>query len=218
MNSGSILGLDSYFNKIIPYSFISAKPIISKKNKKYENLAYLFMIAISLVLGVLSIVKVKSFDIHSVHDPAMVLFIMCVYLAFGCFLVFIRIRRGARKEFRSFSLLRAGDFSCKVLTLDISHRGMSFILPKRDKKHIIVDQQVSLEVFDPVNGKILKVNGMVNYIIRYGLIHNDRYLRVGLVFSKTDKYLVFLTNTILSEHIGDILARWKKIAYKAKSD
>ncbi len=183
MDTGALLGVDSLLNKKIPFSFLTARPFKYGKNLSLEKKYFFVGMILFFLLSFLGISEVKHLSPHAVHDPEMIFFVMCTYASFGYALQIYRFRRGIRKEFRSLSIISENDKTYDVLTLDLSHEGVSFLIPSSLKDDITRVEKYEIDLFDRISRKVIKLDGKIKYAINYGPIGGENYTRVGFIFS-----------------------------------
>ena len=183
MDSGALLGVDSLLNKKIPFSFLTARPFKYSKNLSLEKVYFLVGMVLFFLLSFFGLSEVKHLSPHAVHDPEMIFFVMCTYMSFGYALQVYRFRRGIRKEFRSLASISEKGKTYDVVTLDLSHEGVSFLIPGSLKGEIMSMEKYEIELFDRISRKTIKLDGKIKYSINYGPIGEENYIRVGFVFS-----------------------------------
>ena len=183
MDTGALWGVDSLLNKKIPFSFLTARPFKYGKNFSLEKKYFFVGMVLFFLLSFLGISEVKHLSPHAVHDPEMIFFVMCIYMSFGYALQVYRFRRGIRKEFRSLSSISENGKTYDVVTLDLSHEGVSFLIPDSLKDEIIAAENYEIELFDRISKKIIKLDGKIKHSTNYGPIGGENYTRVGFVFS-----------------------------------
>ena len=99
------------------------------------------------------------------------------------FRIAIKVRRGIRKEFRSLSSISENGKTYDVVTLDLSHEGVSFLIPDSLKDEIMAAKKYEIELFDRISKKAIKLDGKIKHSTNYGPIGGENYTRVGFVFS-----------------------------------
>jgi uncharacterized membrane protein YphA (DoxX/SURF4 family) len=205
MDTGAMMGFDALLNKKIPYSFLTARPFKHGKNLTLEKLSYLVGMAFSFCLSFVGLSQVKHLNPHAVHDPEMIFFVMCVYMGFGFGLTLYRLRRGIRKEYRSMAKLQYGNQKCEVLTLDLSHGGISFLIPSSIENEIMDVGHMDIVLPDRISKDEIKLTGVLGYATTYGLINGKEFTRIGLIFSKSNQ-VKERTAKLMDSNIERILA------------
>ena len=85
-NNGHIFGLDRWISNYFTHSYFIAHEDNTKFWKKDERIGYWIVATGLIILSIFSFPKIKSFDAHSVDDPAMILFILGLLCA-SCLII-----------------------------------------------------------------------------------------------------------------------------------
>ena len=85
-NNGYIFGFDRWISNYFTHSYFVAHEDNTKFWKKDERIGYWLGATVLILLSVFSFNKIKSFDAHSVDDPAMILFILGLLCA-SCLII-----------------------------------------------------------------------------------------------------------------------------------
>ncbi|MCA9838609.1 MAG: DoxX family membrane protein [Trueperaceae bacterium] len=78
-NSGAVLGLDFFLSDSINFCFLVAKPGNRGHRNGLERLLMLFFVLLSLVAALVVMPEIKSYAPSSVHDPAMISFVLSLF-------------------------------------------------------------------------------------------------------------------------------------------
>ena len=101
--------------------------------------------------------------------------------------------------------LQYGDQKIEVLTLDISHGGISFLVPNSIENEIMDVGHMEILLPDRISNKEIKLTGVLRYSTAYGLINGEEYSRIGLMFSKSNQ-IKEQTAKLMDSNIERILA------------